>query len=340
MRRRVLTGVLPVAVLAVAVVSVLRLATAAYPARSPEQLAVEFLSAEVPRWPVENGCYSCHNNGDAARALYTAVGMALPVEDEALRATTNWLRRPDAWDDNALGLEFSDQTLARIQFGAALVTAIDAGRVDDPTPLRVAAELIAADQQADGSWRLDSGGSIGSPATYGTALATWAALNTLRRAGTADLAPVIVRAERWLQEIEVKTVLDAAAVVLAIAGSDGAAATQLQACLDIIMRGRASSGGWGAYLTSPTEPFDTAVVVLALVSLRDRPMMAAPTLDRAGLDRLIENGRAFLLAEQLDDGSWIETTRPPGQQSYAQYVSTTGWATLALLATADLGASP
>ena len=341
MRRRVLTGALPVAVLAAAVVSVLRPVAAAYPATSPEQRAIEFLSAEVPRWPAENGCYSCHNNGDAARALYTAVAMALPVEDAALRDTTDWLQRPSAWDDNALDLEFSDQVLARIQFGAALVTAIDAGRVDDPRPLRAAAGMIGGDQQADGSWRLDSSSSIGSPATYGTALATWAALNTLRRAGAADLAPIIARGERWLHEIEVKTVLDAAAVVLALAGSDGGAVTrQRQACLDIIVRGRASSGGWGAYLTSPTEPFDTAVVVLALVSLLDRPMVAAPTLDRAELDQFIQEGRAFLLAEQLDDGSWIETTRPPGQQSYAQYVSTTAWATLALLATANLGASP
>ena len=44
---------------------------------------------------------------------------------------------------------------------------------------------------------------------------------------------------------------------------------------------------------------------------------------------------SFLLAEQLDDGGWVETTRPPGQQSYAQHISTSGWATLALLATRD-----
>jgi hypothetical protein len=47
----------------------------------------------------------------------------------------------------------------------------------------------------------------------------------------------------------------------------------------------------------------------------------------------IEGGRAFLLGRQLAEGSWPETTRPPGQQSYAQYVSTTAWVTLALLET-------
>ena len=39
---------------------------------APEQRAIEFLSREVPAWPAENQCFSCHNNGDAARALFAA----------------------------------------------------------------------------------------------------------------------------------------------------------------------------------------------------------------------------------------------------------------------------
>ena len=129
------------------------------------------------------------------------------------------------------------------------------------------------------------------------------------------------------------------AVVLALGlVDDPEAVRQRQTCLDIIVRGQAPSGGWGAYVTTATEPFDTAVVVLALADLLEAPGLAAPTVDeRAGLERLIAAGRSFLLAEQLDDGSWVETTRPPGQQSYAQYISTSGWATLALLATRDPG---
>jgi hypothetical protein len=37
---------------------------------SPEDRAVAFLTREVPLWFEENGCFSCHNNGDAARVLY------------------------------------------------------------------------------------------------------------------------------------------------------------------------------------------------------------------------------------------------------------------------------
>ena len=54
---------------------------------------------------------------------------------------------------------------------------------------------------------------------------------------------------------------------------------------------------------------------------------------------MIARGRAFLIARQQADGSWPETTRPSGAESYAQRISTTGWATLALLATRE-SASP
>ena len=60
----------------------------------------------------------------------------------------------------------------------------------------------------------------------------------------------------------------------------------------------------------------------------------APTDETRGWAR---RGRAYLLAGQREDGSWPETTRPSGADSYAQRLSTAGWATLALLATHDQG---
>ena len=65
------------------------------------------------------------------------------------------------------------------------------------------------------------------------------------------------------------------------------------------------------------------VVLLALRELRHEP----------GIDVLIQRGRNFLTSQQNSDGSWPATTRPPGSVSYAQLISTTGWAILALLET-------
>ena len=304
---------------------------------SPEARAVAFLSGEVPRWPAENQCFSCHNNGDAPRALYAAIRHGHRVAPAALAETFDWLRRPDAWDENALGESFSDTVLARIQFTGALVSALEAGRDDARPALAVAAAFVASDQREDGSWRLDASGSIGSPATYGTSLATWAALRGLRADDAVRHAGAIEKGGAWLRALEATTVLDAASVLLGLGrDGDGDAARQRQRCLQLIVDGEAPSGGWGAYLNSATEPFDTALVVLALRPLLDAPELLTPTLTRDLARDLTARGRAFLLAEQLDDGSWVETTRPRGQQSYAQYVSTTGWATLALLETAEL----
>ena len=82
--------------------------------------------------------------------------------------------------------------------------------------------------------------------------------------------------------------------------------------------------------TSPAEVFDTALVLLALESLPEKQELAP----------LIERGRKYLIAAQAADGSWPATTRPSGAESYAQQLSTTGWATQALLATRGRGAKP
>jgi hypothetical protein len=81
-------------------------------------------------------------------------------------------------------------------------------------------------------------------------------------------------------------------------------------------------------VTAPPEAFDTAVVLLALAGLRENK----------GVEAMVARGLWFLAATQLPDGSWPETTRPTGSESYAQRLSTTAWATMALLATSRVDA--
>jgi hypothetical protein len=59
----------------------------------------------------------------------------------------------------------------------------------------------------------------------------------------------------------------------------------------------------------------------------------AQSRETEGAAKMIERGRAFLISTQNADGSWLATTRPRGGESYAQQMSTTAWATLALLHT-------
>ena len=92
--------------------------------------------------------------------------------------------------------------------------------------------------------------------------------------------------------------------------------------LRLIRDGESPDGGWGPFVNSPPETFDTALVVLALAAQTPAPAVAS----------MIHRGRTYLLAAQAADGSWPATTRPPGADSYAQQLSTTGWATQALFA--------
>ncbi|CEF48438.1 unnamed protein product [uncultured bacterium] len=293
---------------------------------TPEGRAIAFLSREVPRWSRENRCFSCHNNGDAARALYHAVSRGYAVEDHALAETTGWLAEPDRWDRNGGDGPFSDKRLARVQFAAALAAAHRAGRVTDPQVLRRACDRLVRDQAADGSWPLEGEDEPGSPAAYGRSLATYLARKALESGASDRFRGPIEKADRWLLGHEVETVIDAAVMLMATSSDRSPrAATVRGRSLDLLRKAQSRDGGWGPFVKSPPEVFDTAMALIGL----------ATSADSHGTRPHLLLGRSFLVARQQADGGWIETTRPSGAESYAQRISTSGWATMALLATRE-----
>jgi hypothetical protein len=301
----------------------LAVALAFTPAPTPESRAIAFLAREVPAWTQDHKCCSCHNNGDGARALYEAVRNGHKVPDKALEVATSWLTKPDAWDDNGGDRSYSDKQVDRIQFSSALLAAMDAERIQDNEPLLKAAALLAGQQHKEGYWRVGAEGSVGSPVTYGPTLATAQARRVLQRADAKKYDKAIRNANAWLRNKEVKTVLDAGAVLLALEqADDDEAKAQRKACLALIRKGEAKDGGWGPYVNSPREVFDTALVVLAL----------SRQSQSEEIQTWLKRGRAYLVKAQNRDGSWPETTRPSGAESYAQRISTTAWALEALLA--------
>jgi hypothetical protein len=269
------------------------------------QSALAFLSREVPRWSQENHCYSCHNNGDAARALYRAQVRGYSIPAAALADTTAWLRTPEEWDDIHGAPAASDKKLGRIQFTAALAEASGTGAIRDPRALKSAAAALAKIQDADGSWRVDTGGLPGAPATYGTALATYLSRQTLQAAGGFDAS--VARATAWLASAKPANTIDAAALLLAD--------PRRRDCRAMLLAAQTSDGGFGPQAKMPAEVFDTALALLALGGPAD----------------VLARGRAWLVKMQDKDGGWPETTRPSGAQSYAERISTTGWAVYALL---------
>jgi hypothetical protein len=291
---------------------------------APERRAVDFLAVEVPRWKRENGCYSCHNNGDAVRALAVAARAGMLADREPLGDTLRFLANPTAWDNNGPDGPFKDKKLARIQFAAALAEAAKSGLIADRDAFETAAALVAETQTPAGNWETDAPGNVGSPATYGRSLSSYMAMRTLAAVGPQAHRAALAKARGWFLATEPKSVLDSAATLLALAGDKGAAAqAQRERAIELVRRGRSDEGGWGPFVSSPPESFDTALVLLALAAQNDP----------SAFGEWIAQGRKYLLARQAPDGSWPPTTRPPGADSYAQRLSTTAWATLALLAT-------
>jgi len=274
------------------------------------QSALTFLAREVPRWERENHCYSCHNNGDAARALYLGRKKGYTVPNEAISATTAWLLTPDRWDEIHGSPAASDKQLARIQFTAALAEAVRTVVVNGTAVLNSAAASLVKLQSPDGSWQVDTGGLPGAPATYGTALATYLSRRSLEMLEQSQFGDAIKRATHWLSITKPVSVVDAAALLLALPDRAD--------CRQYLLQAQTSDGGWGAQPKMPAEAFDTAMALLALKG--EGPAAA--------------RGRAVLIRMQESDGGWPETTRPSGSQSYAERISTTGWVVYALLETA------
>jgi hypothetical protein len=260
----------------------------------------------------------------AAAAQGHAVGAAIAD-------TLAWLAQPARWDANALrGSE--DLPLARIQFASALAAA-SVLRAAPAAALDAAAVKVASHQQPDGSWRLSDTPLLGGATFYGTSLATAMARSSLARASGASLREPLARADAWLRAAPVAIVLDASSVLIGLGDArDAAAAARRAEALDVVKRGQGPDGGWGPYVTSQAEPFDTALALLALAPLRSAGVAVTPFAP-GEIDAAIARARAYLLSTQAEDGSWPETTRPPGGESYAQRISTSAWALLALFAT-------
>ncbi len=292
---------------------------------------VGYLVKEVPKWKAEHPCYSCHNNGDATRALLVAGAKGYDI-GTSLDDTLAFLKQPATWDQNKAPDGVDDKALARVQFGSALAVAERHGKAAS-TDLQAAAKLLVADQKADGSWTLDDSQSIGSPTTYGPIIATWSARSTLIASGIQPDFFSVVQADRWIRGLAPESVLDAAGTVLALdLASDVMAENLRRTCLSILRQGQsADTGGWGPYVTAAPQVFDTAIAVLALSLLEAEPRLARSAYRPEQLKEAIASGKKYLASQQKPDGSWPETTRPANQESYAQRISTTGWALLALL---------
>ena len=317
--------------------------------------ALRFLAAEVESWPAENGCYSCHNNGDAARALYRAMQLGQwPIR---ATASDSWLLAPERWQLPEGPSPDGDQRLADLQFALAGKELADVPRINVKpaagkssvghvanaedaaeeeglgmermkSAVTQAAERVRLGLERDRNWPADPTSPLGSPVTYGPHLGTALVRQLLGPGNTPETQRTWRRTRRWLLSHEPQSTLAAASRMMGLTVDERRRySDQIARSRQVLTDSQQSSGGWGPYAASRPEIFDTAVALIAL---------SQASQDDEETHRRIRLGREYLMAQQWKDGSWTETTRPGGRESYAQRISTTAWATLALLETARL----
>jgi len=285
------------------------------------RLALDFLEEQVASWPRENGCFSCHNNSDAPQTLFAARQYGWDIAGDSISSTLDWLSSPEKWDKQQGDPNVSDQQLADVQFASALVKAVSAGVLGEEKWNRSVARKLVGYQTPEGNWVIEKQDSLGSPAAPGHALATLKAWTYLNHVSFEESEKAVNKAAGFLRNMPLESVSQTAAKLLFIRASGVQAGGDAVLGLEYLMRAQTTLGGWGPYPHRPPEVFDTALALLAML----------PHARDERIAMIMNRGLSFLIAEQLQDGSWRETTRPSGEESHAQWISTSAWATMALL---------
>ena len=307
-----------------------RLSAAVLPESMSEAMkqAAAYLKREAEVWPDENGCYSCHNNGDAARVLFGQHDFSSQLQGERWKTMLNWYVQPEKWLSAKTDEVSLSPALYTIQFGKGLLSAETSGLLAPTQQQRYEVGRLVADHQNEqGYWPIEPAGTVGSPGTYGNTLGVAFALDILSACSDATFETNIGRANQWLFSQIPSATVDIAGTLLALKHSTNPTKRSIQSRLtEQLIQRQSQSGGWGPYQNRWPEVFDTSIAMIALAELSPDP--------ESSLETPLVKGVEFLLEIQDELGAWPETTRPTGGTSYAQHISTTAWALQALQAAA------
>ncbi len=283
---------------------------------TPERRAVAFLSVEVPKWARENKCFSCHNNGDALHGLLTAAKAGELADRKPLADTLAFLASPERWDANGPDGPFKDTKLRGFnlppRWPPPSTPACRSSAGTGESRRIGGAAAIARRQLADRRARQHRLARHLRPAlATATSIRTLSAADRRRTpcrwprlaAGSKRPSPKTCsmprpRCWRWLRRPVTRCRQCASAAPCCCAKVNRRTAAGARSS---IRRLKCSTRPWSCWPWPAQQP-------------------------TSELSAFIARGRKYLLAEQSPDGSWPATTRPAGADSYAQQLSTTGWA--------------
>jgi hypothetical protein len=277
-------------------------------------------------------CFACHNQAIPVLALTAARAHGVPIDEAELQGHLEFIARflAENRDEYLKGHGQGGQVDTA---GYALWTLELGGWKPDRTTAAVAEYLLLHDKDRE-HWRA-SGNRPPSEASSFTA--TYLAVRGLQAFGTAEQKERIdgrVRAARsWLEKAPAADTEDRVFRLWALQRV-GADARDIQAAAQELVETQRADGGWAQLDTMTSDAYATGT---ALVALHEAVGLAASA-------PVYQRGVKYLLAAQLEDGSWHVHSRSKPFQTYFesgfphgkdQFISlaASSWATAAVALT-------
>lgn len=275
-------------------------------------------------------CFTCHHSGLPAMAFLAAREKGLAGFEDALAEQLDFTAGVLAKDRDRYAAGSGPGGAA---FGAAsaLWTLQLGGRPADAIT-RTVADYILRHQSERDFW---SPPSIRPPAEESPFSVTYVALESLLAYG-GELDPVrladrLGRARDWLLRSPANTTEDRVFRLLAL-GSAGADEAAFAAAARELLAGQRDDGGWAQLEGLASDAYATGTALVAL-AWTDPCAAAAPAWRR---------GLAWLVRDQLPDGSWHVRSRADPFQKYFESgyphgpdqflsIAAAAWATTAIL---------
>ena len=274
-------------------------------------------------------CFTCHNQGLPVMALTTARGRGFAVDEENLRQqiqfTADFLERNRT--NYLAGRGQGGQTDTA---GYALWTLANGGWKPDATTAAVA-EFLLLFQKDLAHWKPQS---RRPPSEQSLFTSSHVALRGLKTFGTPEQRERIERrfeqVRQWLVTTPAQDTEDRVSRLRALQLA-GAAPEEVRRAARELLQTQRADGGWAQLAEMESDAYATGT---ALVALHQAGGLATA-------DPAYRQGLKFLLARQLDDGSWHVRTRSTPIQTYYesgyphgadQFISiaSASWATTAL----------
>src|SRR5881296_73278 len=274
-------------------------------------------------------CFTCHNQALPVMALTTARSRGITIDAENLRHQVQFTA--DFLAKNRTNyLAGQGQGGQALTAGYALWTLEMGGWKSDETTDAVAGYLLKFQNDLD-HWKPQT---VRPPSEESLFTVSYVALRGLKIFGTTGqqerIAQRTAQVRQWLVNTPARETEDRVFRLRCLHAAE-APKHEIRGAVQDLLKTQREDGGWGQLASLDSDAYATGT---ALVALHQAGGVATA-------DPAYRNGLRFLLARQLDDGSWHVPTRSTPIQTYYesgyphgedQFISimAAGWATTAL----------